>query len=233
LVARDMKPMLIPNGTELDQISTIRKAPKNKEMVFGFCGRIDIHTKGLDLLIKGFSNFIKLHKHAKLILIGDGADRQKLQQACIDLNILESVKFLGSKFGQEKYDIISTFDAFYHPSRNEGLPTAVLEASALQIPCVVSRESNMADYIQNYAAGVGLTENTAQKITESMVTICDLKRSGKIAEMKQNCTQMVQQEFDWKVISKKLVTNYMQILQTKESRATESVGKMQLNLNPC
>lgn len=207
-VVRKFKSTLVPNGQEAISEKPIVQPSYNGEMKFGFCGRLDMHTKGLDLLTDGFAAFAKHHPYAKLVLIGDGSDREALQKRCADLGIMENVQFLGSKFGQEKLDLIASMDAFFHPSRNEGLPTAVLEAAALGVPCVVSHESNMRGYIKAHSSGIGLRENTADKLTEAMVTIALLKRNGEIARLQENCEIMIKKEFDWRIIAERLVNTY-------------------------
>jgi glycosyltransferase involved in cell wall biosynthesis len=207
-VVRKFKSVLVPNGQDDIENRPQNSSSYNRELIFGFCGRLDIHTKGLDLLTDGFAAFIKQYDNAKLVMIGDGEDREELQKRCTDLGIMNKVQFLGSKFGQEKYEILATLDAFFHPSRNEGLPTAVLEAAALGVPCVVSHESNMKGYIQAHSSGIGLQENSAEKLTDSMVTIATLKRNGEIARLQENCEIMIKKEFDWKIIAERLVQTY-------------------------
>lgn len=210
-IIRKFRYALIPNGQ--DKISQTDSIDISKtEIRFGFCGRLDIHTKGLDLLLKGFSRFVITNSKARLILIGDGADREQLEALSKELGISDKVEFKGSRFGQEKYDILASLDAFFHPSRNEGLPTAVLEAAALGVPCVVSEETNMRGYIQAHSSGIGLQENTAEKLTGSMVTIAKLKRNGEIARLQHNCEIMIRNEFDWNIIANRLVKTYMQPL---------------------
>lgn len=207
-VVRKFKSVLVPNGQDDIENRPQNSSTYSRELTFGFCGRLDMHTKGLDLLTDGFAAFIKQYPNAKLVMIGDGEDREELQKRCTDLGIMEKVQFLGSKFGQEKYEILATLDAFFHPSRNEGLPTAVLEAAALGVPCVVSQESNMKGYIQAHSSGIGLQENSAEKLTDSMVTIAALKRNGELARLQENCEIMIQKEFDWKIIADRLVNTY-------------------------
>ncbi len=55
------KTVLIPNGQNATGIaySPVPKKANSEVLTFGFCGRIDIETKGLDLLLKGFSVYLK------------------------------------------------------------------------------------------------------------------------------------------------------------------------------
>ena len=200
--------VLIPNGQNLEGL----KHPvldQRKIPVFGFCGRIDIHTKGLDLLLEGFAEFSRQpNGDGELWIIGDGSELPILKALAQDLGIEKKVKFLGKKFGQEKFELMANMDAFYHPSRNEGLPGAVLEAAGMKTPCVVSLESNMAGYISQHNAGIALSECTAEQITRSMENVQEAKLNGSILSWKNNALDMVKKEFDWKNIARRLAQVY-------------------------
>jgi glycosyltransferase involved in cell wall biosynthesis len=92
--------------------------PKEKDFTLGFVGRLDMHTKGLDLLLKAFNLFQKKISNSKLWIIGDGDSRKTLEQICKN-DQLQNVVFWGSKFGAEKDELISRMHVFTHPSRNE------------------------------------------------------------------------------------------------------------------
>jgi hypothetical protein len=66
----------------------------------------------------------------------------------------------------------------------------------------------MKGYIQAHSSGIGLQENSAEKLTDSMVTIATLKRNGEIARLQENCEIMIKKEFDWKIIAERLVQTY-------------------------
>lgn len=202
--------VLIPNGQNLAELEWKGSANKHiDEPIFGFCGRLDSFTKGLDLLLEGFAEFIRQGDgKGQLWIVGDSAEMDQLKQLAKQLQISEKVTFWGKKFGVDKLAILSQMDVFFHPSRNEGLPGAVLEAAGLQIPCVVSKASNMADYIEEYKAGIALEENTAQEIAKSMHTMTAHKQTGDIKKIQQNAHSMVKKAFSWNTIAQQLVSVY-------------------------
>ncbi len=200
-----LKTVLIPNGQNRSDVKFVStNIPKNNSPVFGFCGRIDIETKGLDLLFAAFKKFKETHNtKANFWVIGDGEEMIALTEMVKKLGITDSVTFWGEQFGNAKLNILSKIDVFFHPSRNEGLPGAVLEAAALGIPCVVSKESNMANYIDSYQAGVGLKKNTVQAIYEAM-------NNKEIVKLKDNAIRMIEEVFSWDMIVQKHLKVYAQ-----------------------
>ncbi len=200
--------VLIPNGQQISNFTT-RHLYTNGSLIMGFCGRIDIETKGLDLLMKGFSRYKKKHHGTgRLSIIGDGKDLTELMKLATDLGVENFVHFHGAQFGLDKHNLLCEMDAFYHPSRNEGLPGAVLEAASLGIPCVVSKASNMADYIGDYEAGIPLIENNEETICQSMLKIEQLHENQTIHTLGSNAIEMVFEQFDWNKISEALIQVY-------------------------
>jgi glycosyltransferase involved in cell wall biosynthesis len=149
-------------------------------MIIGFVGRLDIYTKGLDLLLKGFLDFQKEVPNCVLWIIGVGAQKIKLESLVIKLGLVDKVIFFGSKFGSEKDMLIKQMHVFAHPSRNEGLPSSVLEAANFGIPCIVSEATNVGEYIQNYKAGITIKTGSAFAIKSALESIYDLYKRDQV-----------------------------------------------------
>ena len=193
--------LLLPNGQDMEELSFAHKPLRSdKGVVFGFCGRIDIHTKGLDLLLTAFANYLKSSIGMLWIIGGDG-EMEKLTAMVEKMGVAKNIIFWGKQFGEEKLNIMSQADAFFLPSRNEGLPGVFLEASGLAVPCVVSMESNVADYVKKYNSGIVLSKNDSENIHKAMCLIDEKIKNKEIETMKQNAKKMVEQEFSWQEIA--------------------------------
>lgn len=201
---------LVPNGQNVEEVEVTDVSQKeNNFPIFGFCGRLDIKTKGLDLLLKGFAEYLDgKGRKGELWLIGDGAERSKLERLAQNLNISSQVRFFGSLYGKEKMNTMNQLDYFMLTSRNEGLPGVVLEASVLGVPCIVSKATNMANYIDEHQAGIALTENTSVQIAKAMKEAMLWKCNGQINQLKENAKRMVSEQFNWNTIVEKLAVIY-------------------------
>ena len=118
----------------------------------GFCGRLDDHHKGLECLLAGFAEFAHQVPEAELWIIGDGPDRAQVD-FWAEAAPTGSVQLLGSRFGDEKIALLGQLHVFAHTSHYEGLPTAVLEAVALGVPCVVTEATNLGSYVREFDCG--------------------------------------------------------------------------------
>tara|TARA_R110002050_G_scaffold141251_1_gene266254 strand:+ start:4977 stop:6083 length:1107 start_codon:yes stop_codon:yes gene_type:complete len=165
--------------------------------VIGFVGRLDIYTKGLDLLIYAYAKFQMKQIESELWIIGDSDQRPELERLAWANNLSYTVKFMGSKFGSEKDTLIKKMDVFVHPSRNEGLPASVIEASNFGVPSIVTRATNMAMFISKYNAGIAVENEDVEGLTQAFIDVYKLKKSGDLFQLSKNAVAMVEAEFDW------------------------------------
>lgn len=199
---------LIPNGINLANLPKGLPTRKKGQLTFGFCGRLDTYHKGLDLMLKGFKQFLDNGGKATLALIGDGKDRPALEKLVLKLGIQDVVIFHGALFGLKKFQTINQFDVFLHTSRMEGFPMAVLEAAALSIPCITSEATNINAYIREYMAGIALPNNTPQCIAGAMRLMEDFYQQDHLLVHGDNARKMVANSFDWRNIAEQLVQAY-------------------------
>ncbi len=197
----DVPYRVIPNGHEVtDQFFV---APSRGEApVFGFVGRLDAHTKGLDLLLNAFAEYrVRLGSPGELWLVGDGEDMDHLKYMAECLSISNHVKFLGAKYGDEKMDLIQSMDYLCLNSRNEGLPGVVLEAAAQGVPVIVSEETNMGAYVRDNNAGFVTERNDVPHILKALLTAAARKYDHTRLLMSINASEMVKKHFDWRSIA--------------------------------
>jgi glycosyltransferase involved in cell wall biosynthesis len=191
---------LLPYGFERSRGRACH--PKEADFTIGFVGRLDTHTKGLDLLMEAFCQFQKTHPHSKLWIIGDGEGRAYLEKFIAEKQV-KNTTLWGKKFGAEKDELIAKMHVFAHPSRNEGLPTAVLEAAALGVPTIVTGATNVAEYVHGFEAGIAIdNENTAALVLalERLQAACQNNTAEKYA---RGAEAMLDQLFAWPLLVEK------------------------------
>lgn len=190
------KTQLLPYGfdTKRDKVPTDNT---QEQFIIGFVGRLDIYTKGLDLLLDSFEKFHQMVPNSKLWIIGDSNEKMKLMKMIDNKGIYEHVVLFGGKFGEEKDMLIKRMHLFAHPSRNEGLPASVIEAANFGVPCVVSEATNMAHYITQYKAGVAIQNESAKELQNAFVKIHQLWQNNHLKQIRQNAQSMIQEAFSW------------------------------------
>ncbi len=192
---------LIPNGHNIPRTTPRPSRSNPGPLSFGFCGRLRAHTKGLDILFKAFADFQK-DNSSTLVIIGDGPDRKDLESLAVQLGIGGKVQFMGPRYGKEKDALLSRIDVFLHPSRNEGMPGAVLEAAGLSIPVIVSKATNLAEAVTSSGAGLTLPQNDPQNLVSAFEKVKEARSNGDIKQWAINAHTMVAKQFSWNRIAK-------------------------------
>lgn len=137
------KIMTIYNGTDLAQIDGKSKEAledEEEKMISGsFCmvnmGRLDI-PKAQWHLIRAFGEAVKEVPDAKLLIIGEGGQRQYLETLIDDMELVGKVFLTGSK--SNPFRILSRCDLFVFPSLYEGFPNAMVEAMYCGLPVIAT-----------------------------------------------------------------------------------------------
>jgi glycosyltransferase involved in cell wall biosynthesis len=204
----NQKSVLIPYGFSVYEQAS---EPIDSAFIIGFCGRLDIDHKGLDWLIDGFAEFKKNVPNARLWLIGDGPHRKQLKAMAEQHGIAHHVTFWGSRFGEEKLQLLGLCSLFVHSSRYEGLPVSVLEAASLGLPCLVSEATNVGDSIRAFNAGYVVEHGTAPQVTEGLTALHAQWKSGQLAELGKNARHMVDKHYNWPRQLKQFNELYQQV----------------------
>ena len=101
--------------------------------------------KNQSLIINAFKIFLESHKNFKLILVGDGADKNKLNNLVINLNLQKNVVFKDWQPNISKYYLTSKLLVF--PSLYEGLPNTLIDALNYGLPAISTKCSGAEDIL--------------------------------------------------------------------------------------
>jgi L-malate glycosyltransferase len=149
---------VIPIGIDLAQFKVLNRGSLRTKWGFGrtervvmFVGRLEIE-KDLGFLIDSFRMVLKQLPDARLVFVGDGRDRGRLEDIVQDLTPKE-VLFLGAQKPDSMPEIINCADVLALCSLYEGSPTTVKEALACGVPVVTTPVGDVAEIISNNVIG--------------------------------------------------------------------------------
>ncbi|MGD0891237.1 MAG: glycosyltransferase family 4 protein [Terracidiphilus sp.] len=196
-IAPGTRVVLIPNCQEPLPPRACPVSGKMRRPLIGFCGQLNMQHKGLDLLIEGFAAYKAKAGAGELWLIGDGRDRPRLERQAAKSGAMPYVRFFGAKHGEEKFDLVASLDAFIHSSRWDVLPGACMEAAALGRPLLISRETNMAEYVERSGAGLVLDETSAAGVARVLDRASRLYEANELQQMGENARALIEKEFRW------------------------------------
>lgn len=161
--------LVIPNFIDFTRFSKQNRehfktaiAPNGEKLI--------VHTsnfrkvKRIDDAVKVFAE-IRKQMPSKLLLIGDGPERIQIEKLCRELELGESVTFLGKQNQVE--EILSVCDLFLMPSETESFGLAALEAMACELPVISSNAGGIPelniDGVTGFLCNVGDVASMAKK----------------------------------------------------------------------
>lgn len=148
------KKAVAPNGEKiLTHISNFRK------------------VKRVDDVIRIFHK-VRAERPAKLLLIGDGPERQSLELLCRELSLCEDIRFLGKQDAIE--ELLAISDLFIMPSSSESFGLSALEAMACEVPVISSNAGGLPEVNINgktgYTSNIGDIEEMAANALKILAT---------------------------------------------------------------
>jgi N-acetyl-alpha-D-glucosaminyl L-malate synthase BshA len=184
---------VIPNFIDLNRFS--HKSKSHFKMAIAPNGeRIVTHVsnfrkvKRVDHVIEVFKG-IQERLPAKLLLVGDGPERQKAEQQCRELGLCDEIRFLGKQEAIE--EILSISDLFLMPSETESFGLAALEAFACQVPVVSSNAGGLPEVNLHGATGFLANFGDIQAMIDYSVDI--LGSDERLAFFRKNALQQAKQ----------------------------------------
>ncbi|MBX7182367.1 MAG: N-acetyl-alpha-D-glucosaminyl L-malate synthase BshA [Bacteroidia bacterium] len=183
---------VIPNFIELDLYqhpnlgcAKERYAPNGEKILMHISNFRPV--KRVEDVLRVFSK-VRTEIPAKLLLVGDGPDRHKMEALCRELNTCDDVKFLGKMKGTE--DILSLADLFLLTSETESFGLAALEAMAAKVPVVSTNTGGIPEINVHGFSGllskVGDVESMAK---DAVYILSDVQRHK---QFKENAFQQAQ-----------------------------------------
>ena len=196
-IDKDIK--VIPNFTNIK---------KSKET--SPCKRT-VMAKPEELIVTHISNFRKVKRiddvvrifygiqqklPAKLIMVGDGPEREIADQLCKDLGIKSKVLFLGNTSDIER--ILCFTDLFLLPSASESFGLSALEAMAAGVPVVSSNTGGLPEVNEEGVSGYLCPIGDVKAMAEKAIYI--LEDKTRLAQFKQNARKVAERFDEEKIV---------------------------------
>lgn len=185
-IKRDIK--VIPNFICLEQynyngsIKTLREsfAPNGEKIMIHISNFRKV--KRVEDVIRVFDK-VRKEMPVKLLLVGDGPERHRMEELCRELDTCHLVKFLGKVRDTER--ILAASDLFILPSATESFGLAALEAMAAKVPVISTNTGGLTEVNQHgfsgYLSNVGDVDDmakNAQAIFKDEATLNTFKENA-------------------------------------------------------
>jgi glycosyltransferase involved in cell wall biosynthesis len=129
--------------------------------------------KAQHILIESVHRLIKEGRNVRLRLVGDGPDRAGLEARIAALGLRSCIFVEGWKNQSEVRELYRRADAFALASSAEGVPVVLMEAMAMQIPCVATRITGIPELIRDGVDGLLVTPSDPDELAAAIARLMD------------------------------------------------------------
>jgi len=159
-------------------------------------------AKGINHLVGAAALLMKEYPDLMFVVIGEGAERKKIENQIKKLELKKNFILLGSILDAYKY--LKMFDIFVLPSAKEGFPWTILEAMVAEVPVVATKVGGVPEIIENEKNGLLVVPESSKELDEAIKKLLsdnDLREAfaqeaKRTVEGKFNLKQMIQQYED-------------------------------------
>jgi starch synthase len=207
-IARIFNPLDVTDWPTIDR-SEARVAlsiPLNARVVV-FHGRIDMHRKGLDVLVDAWNQICheRPDKDLQLLLLGTGPDSEKLRQRIAAMQLRGVIwrdEFVNNRSVIQRY--LSAADVYTLPSRLEGFPIAPIEAMASGLPVVAADAPGVPDILEEgeVSGGLVVPREDAKALALALGRVLDDEAWGRELGKRARCR--VEEYFSPEAVGKQL-----------------------------
>ena len=131
--------------------------------------------KGFKTLIDIMPDLLKQNPNFKLVIVGEGQEKQNLENKIKELKIENSVKLTGRIIHKNIPLYFKASEMFVLNSEYEGLPHVVLEAMQLGVPAIISNRGGNPEVVQNNFNGFLVEYNNKEQIRKAIINLYNNK----------------------------------------------------------
>jgi glycosyltransferase involved in cell wall biosynthesis len=213
------------NGINLDYfnshvVSDELKANLRKDFQFTsenqvliFIGRV-VKDKGVNELVSAFKLLSRNNSNLRLLIVGDYESELNDVTPETKSEISSNPSIFHTGFRQDVRPYLAISNLFVFPSYREGFPNSVLQALAMNIPCIVSDINGCNEIVQQHSNGVLIPVKSVQAIVEAVEDILHTKE--KLQFLAQNARSSIL-VYDRKKVCKDILDEYDRLLASRHN----------------
>jgi L-malate glycosyltransferase len=167
---------------------------------------------GIEFLIRAFAKVVAGNSSLslKLLIIGRGSCEIEYKKLVVELNMEDKVIFTGFIDHSEINVYYNNIDIFVVPSLRESFGVSVLEASACEIPVIVTNTGGLPEVIEQNSTGYIVPCQDESAIAEAIQKYLNDPQS--MIAMGENGRKMVENRYDWLLCVDRMVEVYQSLL---------------------
>jgi colanic acid/amylovoran biosynthesis glycosyltransferase len=165
---------VLPLGVDADALAPRRRAGRNADEPFRILsvGSL-VPAKGYGTLLAAVARLIALGRRVELTVVGEGPERGPLEAAIADLRLDGIVRLAGQRNHDSVIQFYREADAFALSSFAEGVPVVLMEAMAMEVPCVATWIAGIPELIRDGVDGLLAAPADPEALADRLARLMD------------------------------------------------------------
>jgi glycosyltransferase involved in cell wall biosynthesis len=178
---------------------------KNSYPILSFIGPLswELKVEGIKRLIEAFNITKETHPRAKLLIVGDGVYRKKLERFVGMNKLIDDVIFTG--FLDDTEIPLSITDIYTHISLQDTFSISTLEAMSMGKPIIAAKTGGLPELITHGETGI-LVEPTPKQIAQTIIALYNDKK--RMEYLGENAKKVAKKMYNWDDIAVKYIDLY-------------------------
>lgn len=164
--------------------------------------------KGLIHLLKSAAQLQEKRIAFKLVIAGEGRQRNELETFIAEHRLTQEVTLLGQR--KDIPQILAASDIFILPSLHEAFGLVLLEAMIARLPIIASRSGGVPEIVTEGENGILVPPEDSAALTEAIISL--INNPARAQEMSEKNHEKVRMQFDSKIMAKKTGEVYTTVL---------------------
>ena len=220
-VSEEVKHRLLKAGVAAEKVSIVRngidlrpfenakpslgdRGPSDEMPMVGLIGRLS-WEKGVEIYLLAAARVVAKFPYVRFVVVGEGPDRDKLEQSIDQLNLRSHVTMLGRR--DDMPSVYASLDIMVSASRQEGLPMAILEGMASGLPLVATTVGEVPTVVQDGRTGILVPPEDPARLADAIEQL--LRDSARRIAMGAAGRQLIREEYS----ANRMADDYLKVYQ--------------------
>ncbi len=197
-------------GVDMDQFRPIDR-PERKEITIGIIKMLE-PKYGIECLIRAFSLVQRKIDHLRLLIVGDGSLREKLEKLAGELDVSDRATFVGKIPHSLVPYWLAQMDVFVCSSihESETFGVVVAEASAMETPVIASRIGGLPEVVQDGITGFLVPPANVEEMADKMERLASDSQLRE--KMGKAGREFIKQNYEWEKCVREMEAVYGGVL---------------------
>ncbi|MFH1740184.1 MAG: glycosyltransferase [bacterium] len=171
---------VVPNGVDAERLRFDRSMARERlaaefslpsnACLFGIVAQLR-PRKHHDLLFRAMRIVREKESRVHLLVVGDGAERERLESLRRELGLESDVTLTG--YRSDVREILAGLDALVLPTSLEGCPVSVMEAMAAGLPVIAAKAGGVAELVEDQRTGLLIEPGNEESLTRAILSLVE------------------------------------------------------------